>query len=77
MEWISVNDRIPKPEQVLVRFLKPIFGVPTEQYETGYFEDPESCKGSESCGWLYWRDNKPIGYPVTHWMPLPQPPKSE
>lgn len=82
MEWISVKDRMPaEPRQVLVRFLRPRFGVPTECYETGYFEDAEPC--AESCkkcvdyGWLYWRDNKHIGHPVTHWMPLPEPPEDD
>lgn len=76
MGWISISDEFPKnPRQVIVRFIKPVLGVPRDSYEMGFFEDPEKCKIGDSCGWLYWSDNKPITYPVTHWMPLPEPPK--
>lgn len=71
-EWVSVKEGFPTPEQVLVRFLKPVLGVPTEHYETGYFEHPEPFGKGGKCGWLYWRDDTPIAYPVTHWMPLPK-----
>lgn len=67
-EWISVEHEIPDCGQVIVRFMKPNFGVPTACYEMGYFEPPSSGnEKSNRCGWLYWRDNKPIAWPVTHW----------
>lgn len=65
-EWISVEDRLPAPDQVLVRHIKPRLGVPSAFYTTAYFEDGE--------GWMYWDGDKPISHPVTHWMPLPAPP---
>lgn len=67
-EWISVENKNPTTEgQVLCRYIKPFFGVPSEAFETMYFEDEK--------GWLYWFNDKPVGYPVTHWMPLPESPK--
>lgn len=72
-EWISVNDKFPEGKQVIVRFIKPFFGVPNACYEMGYFEDEDDADG-DCCGWFYWRDDKPINYPVTHWMSLPEPP---
>lgn len=66
-EWISVENELPIDEgQVLCRYIKQFFGVPTEAFETMYFED-----GS----WLFWFNDKPSGYPVTHWMPLPESPR--
>lgn len=38
MGWVSVNERFPDQVQVIVRYLKPRFGVPTACYEMGYFE---------------------------------------
>lgn len=68
-EWVSVNDKFPEGHQVVVRFIKPFFGVPNACYEMGYFEDPDKAEEDYS-GWFYWKDNKPITYPVTHWKKL-------
>ena len=66
-EWISVEDELPCGFQVIARFIKPFFGVPNACYEMAYFEAPQDggCGGG-IYGWLYWRDNRVIGYPVTH-----------
>ena len=77
-EWISVKDRLPDPyEKVLVR-LDHWAGVDTYLafYDTergwcdfgGYFDDGTN------------NDGEPLTYEtagvnVTHWMPLPEPPK--
>ena len=57
-EWISVDDRLPKPfESVLV------------------FRDGKiSIDYNEGNGWFAYDFN---GKRVTHWMPLPKPPKGE
>lgn len=71
-EWISVKDRLPDTaERVLVcktwlgRVYKP---------EYGYYQDFPNQKGC-------WYVLTEFGYypqrEVTHWMPLPQPPKGE
>ena len=67
-EWIKCSERFPPDaHQVLCCFIQPIFGVPTLRYETMYFDDSD--------GWRYWSNNKNVGYPVTHWQELPQPPE--
>ena len=71
-EWISVKDRLPDTaERVLVcktwlgRVYKP---------EYGYYQDFPNQKGC-------WYVLTEFGYypqrEVTHWMPLPRPPKGE
>lgn len=71
-KWISVKDRLPDTaERVLVcktwlgRVYKP---------EYGYYQDFPNQKGCwyvlTECGYYPQRE-------VTHWMPLPQPPKEE
>jgi len=84
MEWISVNEKMPLEGYYLVSFLLECFGsdTPFEDrrfYARGYF-DPET-------GWSI--ENKYILEPrhatgywslkcrVTHWMPLPTPPKGD
>ena len=59
-EWISVEERLPKPlEEVLVHYEdgKVSVGVWFELFSHFFGEDD---------------DNR-----VTHWMPLPEPPKGE
>ena len=71
-EWISVKDRLPDTaERVLVckawlgTVYKPVYG---------YYQDYPNQKGC-------WYVLTEFGYypqrEVTHWMPLPQPPKGE
>lgn len=57
-EWVSVEDRLPKPfENVIV------------------FRDGKiAIDYNEGNGWFAYDFN---GKRVTHWMPLPQPPKGE
>lgn len=74
-EWISVEDELPLGQQVIARYMKPFFGVPTACFEMAFFEEPQGDDPDELCGWLFWRDNKRICYPVTHWMQLPEHPK--
>lgn len=78
MSWISVIDRLPEGGKVLICFKKPLFGVPLDEIECAYFDAPEDYENpSDAGGWLYWRDDKPVCYPVTHWQPLPEPPKDD
>lgn len=103
MEWISVKDRLPEPEQVVLAFceVKPNGGKhqcigfyvpdnwPSEQsdfnweYECygDYCEEIDDYFVKE--GWyerIYnWDDYSAVGIGnfVTHWMPLPEPPKED
>lgn len=66
-QWISVKDRLP------------------EMYEWVLIDGPEVCKRIEppSSNWkeqYAWETNHDSFYSpndVTHWMPLPEPPKEE
>jgi hypothetical protein len=65
--WISVKDRLPEfCEDVLVRG------------ECGIIDQGHRIKWSHSDEWV-WRAGNYSGCAeeVTHWMPLPQPPKEE
>lgn len=68
-EWISVKDRLPEPDVLILVIAngKPHKNITLEgAYELAEY-DPE--------GWILemwpeWMDAE-----VTHWMPLPEPPK--
>ena len=70
-EWVDVEnaDAEKKPEgKVLVAFGEPFFGKRTTEIEAGYYDE-------ESGKWRFWLTEREIvGYGVTHWMPLPEPP---
>ena len=61
-EWISVKDRLPEKEEIVLCCL-------------GLVQNVYTYKGDN-----IWEDS--YGYyqkdePITHWMPLPEPPKGE
>ena len=61
-EWISVKDRLPE-DDLLVLITD---GLSLGDYEIARWN------GS------YWtRKAWPLGYEPTHWMPLPEPPKAD
>ena len=65
-EWISVEDRLPENDQWVLCFMKDkCFGT-FSVFQWNYI-DWQWNDGNE------WFDEKE----VTHWMPLPQPPKGE
>lgn len=61
-EWISVKDRFPKDGRYL-----------TVRY------DQVTCSSFVDILWFergdWWKRHYPGDYAVTHWMPLPEPPK--
>lgn len=63
-EWISINERFPhKGQQVLVWFAnspEPYIDCWTFDNSNQYFRDFKPARGDMN---------------VTHWMPLPEPPK--
>ena len=63
-EWISVNDRLPEniANRVLV-VCERSNGVFYAHYEKPF--------------WINLETDKPFISTVTHWMPLPEPPKGE
>ena len=63
--WISVRERLPQDGQKVIATFRNDGGRVVDQarYANGEFD---------FASWAYvWGDN------VTHWMPLPQPPKEE
>ena len=87
-EWISVDDRLPEPEQDVILCTSEIetYGRHSEKKKIyrnifmGYFDGDEwltsYCYG---CEYIFRMNEK---YPnetieVTHWMPLPHLPKGE
>ena len=74
-EWISVNDRLPENKEhdwVLAQVVE----------DNGYMHIPKVMEYrqskndwfEETYGWLSEHNG---AFTVTHWMPLPQPPKGE
>ena len=87
-EWISVKDRLPEPEHDVILCTSEIetYGKHHEKKKIyrniymGYFDGDEwltsYCHG---CEYIFRMNEK---YPnetieVTHWMPMPNPPKGE
>ena len=73
-EWISVKDKLPPyNHDVLVYRPNMAMKIVVDSYDGYYGEDD----GEWYEGWAkYGKDihNNPL---ITHWMPLPQPPKGE
>ena len=63
MEWISVDDELPKKS-----------GDYDVQYSR-YFNDTGRYNHSFFPWLRYWHDEKYSDRIVTHWMPLPEPPE--
>lgn len=66
-KWIPVTDRLPE-EGKEVLALSPEY----EEYQIGWLAKCEE----EQCGVVCVGDGIEL-YKVTHWMPLPEPPKGE
>lgn len=69
-EWISVEDRLPPRDEMIIdcsdqalMFAESDKLYP--QYYTGYYNFKTRC----------WGSNEKICDKITHWMPLPLPPK--
>lgn len=71
--WISVKDRLPIERQALVGKVK---GAPCSALCLVVVEDPFSVKIVSTDMTIHgeWYN---YGSTVTHWMPLPEPPKEE
>lgn len=76
-EWVKCQEKMPDRYPVLVLYLEPFFGEFTEEVGVGFYDDPSDYDNpNEAKGWCFWGDERKIvGGGVTHWMPLPAPPK--
>jgi hypothetical protein len=66
MNWISVEDRLPEKADRYLVALEFDGAIVVD------FDDYEEFR--EGWDWLRYYDIEP---PITHWMPLPEPPESE
>lgn len=78
-EWIRVHDRLPDLSGLLPD--EGVYVLVSERWIDGdgnYLADYVSICGFDRDGWSRW-DNFGQVRPerITHWMPLPEPPKQE
>lgn len=66
MEWISVNDRLPNPYETVIVQMPLAAPLPTVSW--GFIKSD----GKWYCNYSNRADDE-----VTHWMPLPEPPKED
>ena len=70
-KWISVNDRLPEEEGWYL-----VYTTPNREHKS--INKAMFCKGYAWGNFEpYWRGAGGHWANVTHWMPLPQPPKGE
>ena len=66
-EWISVKDRLPPDNKYILTYTPNLaVSIITQEYVTYYGEDDDE-----------WNEYWSMRGNVTHWMPLPEPPKEE
>ncbi len=70
-KWISVEERLPDVEVLAANFAPGTYGY--KEYIIGYVSG-EKCTEPGKC---HAENDYEILYNVTHWMPLPEPPKEE
>lgn len=70
-KWNSVEDKLPKVEVLAANFAPGTCGY--KEYIIGYVSG-EKCTEPGKC---YAENDFEILYNVTHWMPLPHPPKED
>lgn len=64
--WFSVKDRLPEPDTKVLVYGRNEYGVYCI-----------TCLYSAHRKWLYHNRTTADGETITHWMPLPEPPKEE
>ena len=62
-EWIHVNERLPETNERVLVYLK--------EKVSRYTQIDTDRVIAKKAGWVRWGDE------VTHWMPLPEPPKPQ
>ena len=82
-EWISVDDRLPEEDGTYLTALNHHFGAHQGVSIRKFAKDGETVDEYELAGqkYVWYLYDSEYGYvqtdSVTHWMPIPQPPKGE
>ena len=82
-EWIPVTERLPEKDGAYIAALNHHFGVQQGVSIRSFAKDGETIDEYELAGekYVWYLYDSEYGYvstnSVTHWMPLPQPPKGE
>ena len=71
MKWISVQDRLPEPNCVVLAYGEGEIGLAAIQKLQSAFAGGDTI-WIDVCG--AWGD---LRQDITHWMPLPEPPKEK
>lgn len=71
-EWVSVEDRLPETEGTYIVMTEKSWEHTPNKVMTMEYEI-KTLRGVEKRRWK-WYNKLPI-WPVTHWMPLPEPPR--
>lgn len=69
MEWISVEDRLPEVGSAVIA------AVPVEEERDRFEQWWFGCCIYREYGFPWVKFDNPN--PITHWMPLPEPPKAD
>lgn len=80
-QWIPVSDRLPDKNDEYIVFLKYVKTITMMNFALDFVVHDEyglPTKEKKSCFYYYDDDWENIEVPeVTHWMPIPEPPKGE
>lgn len=68
MEWISVDDQLPDRHDILMTYNNLVL---EGSYANGKFYEATNCCHIQPYCRCYEQEG------ITHWMPLPEPPKQE
>ena len=70
-DWISVDDFLPEPEKDVLCYC--VRGISYGMTVAGRFY--KSLSDEDGITWMSFETEDVTKYEVTHWMPLPEPPK--
>lgn len=73
-KWISVEERLPEPQDYEGEPIEYIVHVEGAELATFALFDGKRFIPSEFPGFI---ENRMFAGPITHWMPLPEPPKED